>query len=192
MEFEEMKKIWDAQNKEPLYAINEEALHRRIRAKRRQASRLSNINDIGLIAVALATAVLVLVIGKASFYDYLSAIALVLISVYVLMGRIRRKKQENQFDRTMLGDLDHAIANISYETTRAKTFVWWYILPVAIPTLLNMMQAGVPAWKWLFVLFAFVLSYSVVQWSLKLKHLPRKGALEALREKLTKELQEDF
>ena len=188
MEFEEIKKIWDTQNNEPMYAINEETLHNRIRAKSRQASRKSNITDVGLIVVAITTAILLLVIGNQSFYDYFSVVALMLISVYVVMGRIRRKKRENQFDRTILGDLDQAIANTSYEATRAKTFVWWFILPVAIPSLLNMMQAGTPIWKWVIIPFAFLLSYWLVNWEFRRKHLPKKRELESLREMLTSEL----
>ena len=34
MEFDELKKIWDSQNNEVLYAINEKALHDRIRTKK--------------------------------------------------------------------------------------------------------------------------------------------------------------
>ncbi len=33
MEFDEMKKIWDAQNNQPLYVIDEKALHNRIQSK---------------------------------------------------------------------------------------------------------------------------------------------------------------
>src|SRR4051812_1101237 len=33
MEFDEMKKIWDAQNNQPLYVIDEKGLHNRIQSK---------------------------------------------------------------------------------------------------------------------------------------------------------------
>ena len=188
MEFEEMKKIWDQQNEEPMYAINEEALHNRIRTKNRSAGRRSNINDIGLIFIAIATAAILLLIGKDSFYDYVSAVALLLIAVYVFMGRVRRKKLESQFDRTILGDLDQAIANVSYEVTRTKTFFWWFLLPVAIPTLLNMAQAGAPTWKWFLVPVAFVVSFLLVRWELRRRHLPQKHYLESLRDILTNDL----
>jgi len=39
MEFKEMKKIWDTQNDEALYVINEDALHRRIKAKKMGTKR---------------------------------------------------------------------------------------------------------------------------------------------------------
>jgi hypothetical protein len=70
------------------------------------------------------------------------------------------------------------------ETNRAKTFFWWFLLPVAIPSFLNMMQAGTPSWKWLVVPAAYALSYFVVRWELNRRHLPRKRELEALRDLL--------
>ena len=37
MEFDELKQVWDSQNNELLYAINEQALHNRILSKKKQA-----------------------------------------------------------------------------------------------------------------------------------------------------------
>lgn len=182
-----MKKIWDTQNNEVMYAINEDALHRRIRSRSRRANRITNMNDIGLMVIAICTGLILLLIGEQSLYDYLSAVALLMIALYILAGRIRRQKLENQFDRTILGDLEQAINSTGYEIRRAQTFFWWYLLPLGIPTLLNMEQAGVPAWKWLIVPLAFVLSYLLVRWELRRKHLPRKRELQTLRELLESE-----
>ena len=40
MEFEDMKVIWDSQEKAPLYAMNEEGLHDLLRGKGRKFRRL--------------------------------------------------------------------------------------------------------------------------------------------------------
>jgi len=188
MEFEELKKIWDTQNNETLYVINEEALHKRIRVKRNRARWISNTNEIGLIVIAVVTSSLLFIIGSGSIYSYLSAFAMLLIGVYVLLGRIRRKRRENQFDRSILGDLDEAISNVSNEISRAKTFVWWFIVPVAIPALLNISQGDASLWKWLLMPFAFALSYFLVRWELSRVQIPRKKELLSLRDKLTEEI----
>src|SRR5262249_12101966 len=39
MEFSEMKMIWDSQNEEPLYAMNEAALHSIVQQKNREWNR---------------------------------------------------------------------------------------------------------------------------------------------------------
>lgn len=191
MEFEEMQKIWDHQNQRPLYAIDEDALRRRIHAKSRKASFTSNMNEIALMAISIITFVFVVIknLGNGNLYAYPPVIILLLTSVYVYIGRIKRKNKERQFDRTMLGELDHALYNSEYEIRRARTFPLWYILPVSIPAMLNMYMNDASVYKWIFVLFAFVLSYFVVWLGLTKMQEPRKRKLEKLREKM---LQDDW
>lgn len=184
MEFKDMQKIWDTQNDVPLYAIDEAALYKRILAKSKRASRVANMNEIGLTLIMLSLSVLLIIIDRSSMYAYVSALMMFLIAVYVWVGRIRRKQREQTFDRSMLGELDMAIANVDNEVNRARTFVWWMILPAGLPVLLNMIQAGVVFWKWLIIPASYALAYALVQWELRRCHLPRKQELEILREKL--------
>lgn len=191
MEFDEIKKIWDEQNQEPLYAINETALHRSIKSRKNRAARLNNLNDIGLIAIGIITAIiysfLSIINETPTVYDYLIVAACLFITGYIWISRVRRKKQEQTFPRTMLGDLDHAIANVSYEAKRSKNMVWWYILPLAILVMLNMSlgQGDVSVWKWVIIAAAFVLSALLMRWEYNCRQKPRQQKLEALREKLT-------
>ncbi|MEL7005828.1 MAG: hypothetical protein AAFN93_24330, partial [Bacteroidota bacterium] len=154
MEFEEMRKIWDTQNNRPLYAINEEALHRSIKSKKNKASRVSNINEIALVAIAVITAIPLLIknISTDNLYAFPPVIVLLLTGVYVLVGRVKRKKMEKTFDQNIIGDLDQAIANMNFEISRAKTFIWWYILPLLVPSFLNMYMNNAGILKWLLVI----------------------------------------
>jgi hypothetical protein len=189
MEFDDMKKVWDQQNQEPLYAINESALHKNIQSKKKRASRLSNINDFGLIAVALLTPVMLWFISDyLNAYHYSVTAILLIIVGYILYGRTLRIKKERQFDRTILGELDHTIANVSFEARRAQTMVWWFMLPLAIPTLIAMLWKGAPLWSWIVMPGMFLFSCVVVRWELNRCHLPRKQKLEALRAKLTEKM----
>jgi len=192
MEFEELKKIWDTQNNKPMFVINEEALHRTIRKKRNRASWISDINEIGLILIAISTSTFILIknMSRDNVYGYFPAIILLLTGVYVLVGRIKRKKNEKRFDRSVIGDIDNAIANTDFEITRAKTFLWWYILPLASPILLNMIMNNASIGKWIFVIIAFILSYLVVRWGLIKSQLPRRKKLIALKNKLLEEVEQ--
>src|SRR5678810_945300 len=60
MEFEELKKIWDAQNGQPLYAINEKAMYNLILSKKKQAHHITNISELIIIIVYIITGSLVL------------------------------------------------------------------------------------------------------------------------------------
>ena len=184
MEFEEMKKIWDEQNKKTMYAIDEDALHRRIKSKGNRAERTSKMNEFGLMTIAVVTASILFFNKEYNFYNALSAVALLLMGVYVLIGRIRRLKTERQFDRSMLGELDRAISNTKNEALRARTFIWWMIVPVAIPTFAGMIAKGASLWQIAMIVGSFVLAFFVTRWDLKRVQIPRKRELEVLRENL--------
>lgn len=190
MEFDELKKIWDMQNNKPLYALNEAALHRRIRAKLNCARRHSNTNEIGLMIIAGLATIILMIIGSRQLFSYLTILGLLFTGLYVFRARTRRKQEEHHFDQSMLGELKLAIANVDYQIASLKTFVWWYILPIAVPSFLNMWQSGEkPWWQWVFVSVSFMVSYLVVRWSLLHQHVPRKRALETLRHTLESEVE---
>ena len=186
-----MRKVWDRQNNEPIYVLNEKALHNSITAKKNRVNRLANINEIGMIGIAVATSTFLLfkTFQSNNVFAYLPAIVLLLTGVYVLVLRLKRKKNINQYDQSVLGTIDHAISNASYMVDFSKTFVWWYIFPLTIPVFLNMAMNQVDLWVWVFVPASFVVSYLLVRWELNRCHLPRKKALESLKEKLLEEVE---
>lgn len=190
MEFEEMKMIWDQQNQQPLYAYDQEALHKRIRSKLKGSQARVNVTEFALVAICLGTAATLLAIGSGQFFSYMTMLALVAIAGYTLRRHHLRQKRERQFDRSMLGDLDLAIAQARHLAQQADTFLWWFLLPVAIPSLVNMIanaEQKAP-WQWLFVVGCFILSYFVVRLGLRRQHLPRQRELEKLRATLTRDM----
>jgi hypothetical protein len=191
MEFEEMRKIWDTQTEEPIYVLNEKALHNRIISKKNRVNWLANVNEIGLIAIAVLTSTYLVfkLSGTNNLYAYLPAIALLMTGIYVTARRLKRKSKVNQYDQSLLGTIDHAISNANYLVNFAKTFVYWYILPIAIPSLFNMiMKEHVPLWTWVIIPTSFIVSYLLVNWELNRYHIPRKRALEDLKNKLIQEV----
>jgi hypothetical protein len=63
MEFEELRKIWDAQDNQPLYAINEKAMYNLILSKKKQAHHITNISELLLIFVNLGSGILILALN---------------------------------------------------------------------------------------------------------------------------------
>jgi surface polysaccharide O-acyltransferase-like enzyme len=188
MEFEDLKKIWDTQNNEPMYAINETALHRRIHQHKNKTGWLAHINEIGMMFIATVTGGFLLIDAirdQESAYSYVGGLAFLVIGVFVFFSRRTRKRNENRFDQSMLAELDQAIKNAGYLVTFARTFVWWFLLPAAIFSFPNLALNNASWEKYLLILGAFLLSYLVVTWELRRVHLPRKRKLESLRDKLT-------
>lgn len=187
MEFEEIKKIWDMQNNEALYAINEKALHNRILSKKRSAGHIANFSELLSIFVNLGTGLFVL--GTALFrpganvFMYLMAAWTFITALYLLVSRIRRMKAENQFDRSMLGDLNHAISNATYQV-RLSRIMLWNALPIGILLLFGFWEAGkLSVWIVAFMLVFFVFVYYAGGWEYNI-YKNRKRELETLRKKL--------
>jgi Ca2+/Na+ antiporter len=191
MKFDEMKNIWCSQDDEPLYAINEEALHKSIKSQKERAGRLNNIGDFSLIAACIAVAVMYS-IHSSTIYDYLIVIVMLLYSGYVWYSRTRRKKQEQTFGHTMLGDLNHAISGVKYRTWRTKSLVWRFLAPIYGLYFLDMFQTGASLWSWVALAAVFVLTALASRWQYNRCNMPRLQELEALRDKLTEEAETSY
>ena len=189
MEFEELRKIWDAQNNHPLYAINEKAMYNLVLSKKKQAHHITNISELLLIFVNIGSGILVLALnifkqsGNISLY-VLSAWMLG-SALYTLVRRIQRIKGDQQFDRSISGDLIHAISMASYQV-RISQIMRWNILPVAGLTLLGLWEGGKPIWIVVIVLLFFALTFYAGGWEHNI-YKRKKRELEILQKKLGNE-----
>lgn len=178
MEFSEMKKIWDSQNQEPLYAMNEAALHSIVQRKNEEWNRCL-ARCFGLeIGVGLFCAVLMLVYGLIlasgnqswvikpwksgivpSGWHYLGLFVAGLIwfyyAAYMYRARKRQQRRVELFDSSLQGDLDRALSQTEFEMTMIRDNAWRGLAPVWVAALL-----------WMVVLFhlkgASLLTYVMV------------------------------
>jgi hypothetical protein len=195
MEFEQIKKIWDMQNNETLYAINETALHNRILSKKRTASHISNVSELLILTVSMGTCLFtlgtVVIFPGAGIFMYLLAGWTFLTTVYVLAIRNRRKKSANRFDRSMLGDLDHAISNASYQV-RLSGIMLWNNLPIGVLVLFGFWEKGkLSIWIAVLMLVFFAFTYYAGGWEHNI-YKKKKRNLEALQGKLKNEEDNNF
>lgn len=185
MEFEEMKRIWDTQNNEAIYAIDEEALHRRVISKNMGIRRMATHSELGLLAICLVVALVMIIEGvfDNELYQLPQGAIFLFIAGYIWWDRRKRLENEGQSDHTLLGDLEQAIRTIDYHIRRQRNFLWWFMVPAAVATLLSFpfTYGGKPAWLWLLVLASFAVAYWVVGKELRSKILPKREELESLR-----------
>lgn len=189
MEFEEMKKVWDTQNQKPMYVIDEDALQGRIQSKKQYASHFANITEILLIIVNISSGAFVLGVELSSSYrnDYMYLLSFIMFVTagFVLVWRLRRRKNEKRFDETMLGNLDHAIQNAGFQV-RLSRIMRWYLLPIGLLVLLGLFQGEKQLW--IIILFGIFIALTI--WGSKWEHqmyVARKKQLEKLRDTLTSE-----
>ena len=189
MEFEEMKQIWDSQNKETVYAINKDALYNRILSKKRQAHSITNISEWLLVIVNIAVGIFIIAMSmsrpRADIFMLVLAVWMFSSALYVVVSRVRRLKEEDRFDRTMFGDLSQAIYTATYQV-RISQIMRWNILPVASLTLLGIWDGGKPVWIFILTLVFFGLAYYAGGWEHNI-YKARKRELEMLKKKLTTE-----
>ena len=188
MEFEEIKKIWDSQNKQPMYVIDEKTLHRSVTRKFQASRRSVNAMEIGLVLINSFVITFLIVKGINNDYNifqFLIAGAALLVTIYVILGRTRRRRRQSFQDRSLLSELDHAISNRDYLIQRGRTFIYWYMLPFATATLVSMYFNAKSPWIWILIVSLFALGSWLPFWEVQNIHLPKKRELESLKKTLT-------
>jgi len=178
------------QNNETLYAINETALHNRILSKKNSAGHIANFSELLLIFTNIITGLFVLGMAlsrsSANIFTYLLTAWTAITAGYVLVSRIRRRKNENRFDRSMLGDLHHAISNATYQV-RLSGLMIWNCLPIGLLLLLDFWESGkLSVWIVILTPIFFTLVYYASRWEHGI-YKKRKRVLEVLKKKLENE-----
>ena len=131
MEFEEMQKIWDSQNQQTVYAINEDVLHKQIGRKSRDAGKQLIFFEWIMIISIIVVSILLLVDGD-GLGERVMAGAILLIPIYLLFTRQQRRREEKQFEPSVIGELDKAIWQTDYLMNKLETILWWHILPFTV------------------------------------------------------------
>ncbi|MCO5183861.1 MAG: SoxR reducing system RseC family protein [Anaerolineae bacterium] len=184
MEFEEMQAIWDSQNEEKLYAINEAALHEQIRRKGRSVERKVDILEGIMMGVNLLVAIVLTVdavIDGEPLRFYLIPAAYFAYFIVGLVWRMRRSRAQVQFEPTMVGDLDKAIWQIDYLIRQTRAMLIWYLIPLLVFIILVLGWGNGSLWAALLALVVIPLAYFGGRWEVNKFYLPKKRSLESLR-----------
>ncbi len=187
MEFEEIQKIWNEQKGETMYVINEDALRRSVTYKKNAAGKKINTAEIMLTIVNSITAAVVFVIAmKGHPLLYITGGLFAATVVYVQFFRYKRKKAENTFDRTLMGELDQALSNTNY----LISFNYFGLIYIGLFALITFPEMFIrkDSWlEWLILILCVLFSIFVIRWEQKACNIPRKKQLLALKKKLTEE-----
>ena len=199
MEFEEMQVIWNSQREQEMYAIDVDAMHRKIKRKARKIERDMSLNEIGLMVICVFTSLDLLrdpVIEQTDYHQIFGSVVMLCVAAWMLMKRLARLKMRSQFDSTLTGDLDRAIAESKAQLTLGRTFHLWFLLPAASIMLVNSLasnfkDASLDS-QWLIgivlgLAIPIALALGVVHLGIRCKQVPEQRNLQALRDTLTKE-----
>ncbi len=193
MEFEELKKIWDTQNDKPMYVIDETMMHRKVIKKKNSAAFRVNLAEfIGIGANLFAASIIasaMLYKGNENLFAFMMMVAMFLTAVVIGVSRARRKKHENRFDLSTMGELQHALANATYHV-RFNTGLLIFAGLVVLLTFASILTTEKSLW----ILPLMVVFFGITGWGARWEHrcfVQKKEELEVLMNKLEEE-PEDF
>lgn len=180
-----MQRIWDKQKQEPLYAINEAALHKRIQSIGGKSNLFANILEWGLIIGGLLGAIPLIpqtIEDNLAWPAYAAIVVVLAAVVYTVFLRVRRARSLTQFDASIVGDLNKALAQNEYVIEKGRSLFYWYILPVFGAYITWFIVAGVNPIFIVLMLVMGVVSYFGAIWEINSWHQPRQQDLLKLRE----------
>jgi hypothetical protein len=107
----------------------------------------------------------------------------------MFVKRLRRRSGATQFEASLRGDLERALAQVQYHMDMARTFQWWFLLPAAIILLVDMSYGpGEPSLSSIATaIVGFSAAMLLARFDIRCVHLPNYRDLESLRTKLTGE-----
>ncbi len=189
MEFEKMQKIWNEQKGETMYAIDQQALHNSVGRKKDAASRRINKVEIGITLINSFCAIFLFIdaLDDAHNWDFLGSAIMAGTVLYIQYARYKRKKAENTFDRSIIGELDHAISNTNSIIRFTSLMIFGYLVPISIFYFAKMVALGASWEKWLLIGGAYLLAFILIRWERRNCHIPRKESLESMKRKLMEE-----
>lgn len=188
MDFEELQVIWNNQNNEKMYAINENALNNYIRKKTKSIGGMLNLFEFILIGVNLFVGIWLTIESLDNnplSNQLILAVFYLTFAVYGLIRRFMRRNEEKPFAHTIVGELDKAIWRIDYLMQRSRNTIFWYLLPLVLIFAVMSVFDNRLIWVTGMLLVVTVGTYFADRWEFNKFHLPNKRNLEMLREKLT-------
>lgn len=193
MEFDELKKIWDTQNDKPMYVIDESMIHRKVLNKKKQAGFRANMAEFVLIASNLFAASLIgsaiIYKGNENTFSFIMMCAMFVTALVLMYSRFRRKKNENRFDNSTLGELQHALANATYQV-RLHSGILYFAGLVVILTLASLIDTANSLWMIPAVVVFFGICGYAARWEHRV-YVGKKRELEKLMKKLKEEPEQD-
>lgn len=187
MEFEEMKKIWDTQSNSAMYAIDESVLRKSISKKASQSNRIVALVEVVFIIINLLVGPFLIydaIVDRDHPVSFVIAGFFILGGIYTIISQQRRISRNNSFGKTMIGELDDAIANADYLIVFSRKVIYWYNIPVFALIFMKLTITASSGWVWLLMLTLFSLAFVAGRWELNKCHYPRKERLQKLKAKI--------
>ena len=188
MNLEEMQKIWNSDTQEHLYAIDEKGMEKIVFKKRNKAiKRVTLVENLILWMNILLPSFLIVfafIKGKDKVSIYLMEAFMFLTAAYIAYHKNLRLKSYKNWGKSMMDVLDEAIHNATYQARLSKTLLIWYLLGLAIISIIMLIFEGKPWWLIFLMGLFFGLAFFFGRWEQRYFHDRHRDELIALKDKL--------
>ena len=116
-------------------------------------------------------------------YSNILGCFLLLSASFIYTRRLKRLKNENRFDRSILGDLEHAISNATYRANLSYLMLLLFI-PVSLLMIANAINEDKSLATIFFIVVFVTVTWFLGRWEHRSWHLANKKRLEAMKKKL--------
>lgn len=189
MNIDELKKVWDDENNQPLYVINQINMEKIIEKKGRKANRRVVIVEnfmIGMnILIPIGLIIFAAIQGKDKASIYFMEAFMFLTAAYIMYHRQRRLSSQKNWGKSIMNSLDEAIHNATYQARLTKTLLVWYLLGLGVISVVMLILEGKPLWLILLMIGFFIGASLLGRLEQKYLHDRYRDELIAMKSKLS-------
>jgi hypothetical protein len=190
-----LQQVWQSQPSQVRLTINADLLLKEVQRNQRAFTATIFWRDAREVGIALALVPVWIYLGiktSAPWMWYLTVPALVWIALFMLVDRLRHKRQPPEPGEPLRQRIEISLAQVQHQIWLLRNVQWWYLAPLAVPMLAFL---GHLAWReralgWpmalltaaMAALVAFVVAavYRLNQTAIRSELEPRSQELEAL------------
>jgi hypothetical protein len=186
MNFEQLQAAWDSQQDCPANTLDAHTLRQLVATNAKATRRAINIVDFAVVFVCTFFPYINGFFSGEHFYESIGAVINLGIVTHVLTRRLLRKRREQAFPTTLLGEVDRAIFRLHYLFWWSRNFAWWFMLPTGAYTILSLTQH----FRWPGFLAALIMYPLITLLVVKIgnrQYAPAEAQLNSLRSKLDAE-----
>lgn len=202
MDLDDLRVIWDKQTDQPLYVLDQQALHDNVRKRVAKINKSVDVFEFVMMGVLVFVGFMAIskrfltseTLDLIDWWVMVTIVVVVVIAVFwIAKTRVRRFRLEGDFPATIAGDLDKAIFQLNYQGSRLKLFHFWFALPMALIMTLNLtnsnlgfadLASATTIKSVAMYLLSLVVCYGSIWFETRWANEPSRDGLISLRNKL--------
>jgi membrane protein implicated in regulation of membrane protease activity len=184
---DDFKQVWQSQTVRSRLTIDADLLLQEVRRNHRSVAITIFWRDVREIGISIVLIPVWLYLGltlSLPWTWYLTVPALLWIVVYMLLDRLRQKRQGPEPGDSLMRGLESSLAQIEHQIWLLRNVFWWYLLPLAVPVLAFLyqftLQTRPTGWLTVIVVIVFAFVYWLNQYAVRTEFEPRRQELEKL------------